>query len=259
MPSAASIKAETRRFFAPFPQAEMALPAELIVEDEATVHHLRTVMRAKAGESIVVVDPQRETAYAAEIRELRKNAVLLTVTARLPEESPRLPHVVLVAALLKEQRWDFLLQKTTELGVRAIQPVMAERSVVKLGPDEFSKKRERWQAVVQAAAEQSEGLFIPQILNPITVTQLCNGTFPGPRFLLQERGEDRTPLREFLGRVKAGEPLMLGIGPEGGWSDGETQQFQQVGFELVSLGERIMRSETAAMAAMAAVVYESGR
>lgn len=246
-----------KRFFVSLPDLIQRFPTEVNLEDTDVLHHLRTVIRARPGERVVIVDDMREQAYEATIRDLERKTLSLTVERLLDSPNPRLPYVTLGVALIKEQRWDWLLQKTTELGVRAIQPLMAERCVVKLKPLEYAKKTARWQAVLKSAAEQSEGLFIPQVLHPVSVTAFCTGNHAaGLRLLLRERGSDRQSLREYLDGMQPGQPVFLAVGPEGGWTSEEVNCFATHGFQPASLGERILRSETAAISAMAAIMVE---
>jgi 16S rRNA (uracil1498-N3)-methyltransferase len=250
-----------KRFFITFDQPPAELPAVLTVEDEFVVHHLRTVMRAKVGESVVLVDGGRRQAYLGKLQGLEKRSVQVLVQALIEKPADPLPAVMLAVALIKEQRWDWLIQKATELGVEVIQPIASERTMVKLGDKDISKKLERWEAVMRSAAEQSEGLFIPRLLSPISVDVLCANPLLGQfwRVLLAERGENRDTLKTTLENLDISQPIMFAIGPEGGWTDQELKQFESAGFTFASLGQRIMRSETAALAAMAAVVYEWGQ
>lgn len=249
-----------KRFFVSLPEPLVEFPAELTVEDEFVVHHLRTVMRAKVGESVVLVDGERRQSYLGTLQALEKRSVSLIVESRLEASAHRLPSVTLAMALIKEQRWDAMLQKATELGVEVIQPIASERTVIRLDGKDIAKKLERWESVMRSAAEQSEGLFIPRIQPPVSVDALCGqgdcASFQ--RILLAERGEHRNDLKTQLAQSKANQSLLFAIGPEGGWTDRELGCFESAGFTFASLGQRIMRSETAAIAAMASVVYEFG-
>lgn len=250
-----------KRFFAQFPQPIESFPADLTVSDTFVVHHLGTVIRAKVGESVVMVDARRQTAYVAKIQSLQKQAVQLQVQGRLPAMPATLPKVTVAAALVKEQRWDWLLQKTTELGAFQFQPILAERSVIKLSDKDFPKKVERWESIVRAAAEQSEGLFIPDVLSPLPVANLVSHPdfASHQKILLAERGDQRMPLKSVLSQLDGDQPILIALGPEGGWTDGELEQFAAAKFAFASLGQRILRSETIAAAAMAAVAYEFDR
>lgn len=249
-----------KRFFITLNQPPAEFPALVTVEDEFVVHHLRIVMRAKVGEPVVLVDGERRQAYLGKLQAIEKRSVEVLVQSLIEKPADPLPAVTLAVALIKEQRWDWLIQKATELGVELIQPIASERTMVKLGDKDISKKVERWEAVMRSAAEQSEGLFIPKILPPVSVSALCaNLEYKQSRqVLLAERGENRDTLKTMLAQSEASQPILFAIGPEGGWTDQELKQFETAGFTFTSLGQRIMRSETAAMAAMASVVYEWG-
>jgi 16S rRNA (uracil1498-N3)-methyltransferase len=256
MRSAASTKSnELKRFFVNLPEYVSSFPSDVTVSDAFTAHHLKSVLRAKPGEAVVIV--HAETAYEAVITDLQKNSVAFCVEAKLPAIEDNLPHVTLVVALIKEQRWDLLLQKATELGVRSLQPLLTERSVIRLDEKDFSKKLERWQSVLRSAAEQSEGLFIPSIETPLSVAAYLQQSPADLRLILQERGDTRKPMRDVL-QEHTKQSIALAIGPEGGWTTGELDLFEHAGFTGVSFGQRILRAETAAMAAMAAVVYAHG-
>ncbi|WP_373532656.1 16S rRNA (uracil(1498)-N(3))-methyltransferase [Vampirovibrio sp.] len=247
-----------KRFFITLSGPLTSFPAEMTVEDDVVAHHLRTVMRAKAGESVVLVDGASRCAYLATLMAVERRSVQVVVQSALEQTLNCLPSVTLAVALIKEQRWDWLIQKATELGVEAIQPIASERTVIKLGEKDISKKLERWEAVIRSAAEQSEGLFVPPVLAPVSVKALCaNAALQQThRILLAERGAQRDTLKTVLSQHQPDRSLLFAIGPEGGWTDLELKCFEQSGFTFASLGQRIMRSETAALAAMAAVVYE---
>lgn len=258
--SADTLPPETRRFIVPLPEAPVSLPTDLTVTDGGAVRHVATVCRAKPGERLILVDALREKLYAATVQAVGRDRVLFRLNTELSPPSDTLPHVTLIAALIKEQRWDVLLQKTAELGVRAIRPVVAERSVVRLTTEDTSRKQARWEGILQNAAEQSEGLFIPALSPPVALPGLLAGLADEDsplKILLMERGPDRTPLKTLLQGVQTKQPVILAIGPEGGWTDDEARAFQAAGFRPASMGGRILRSETAAMAAMAALMVES--
>lgn len=260
-PASTTAKAELKRFFADLPELVTTFPADVAVTEEFVVHHLRIVMRAKPGERVILVDAVRELAYEGVLQAIDKHHISMTLECLLSTNASKLPPVTLAVALIKEQRWDWLLQKATELGVRSFQPLLSERTVIRLSDSDILKKQERWQAVVRSAAEQSEGLFIPKMQTPLGLAQFLKALPPTAlRVLLAERGEERQSLKTVLAgsssELQSGQPLIIAIGPEGGWTEREVEAFLQAGFIAASLGERILRSETAAIAAMSALVYE---
>jgi len=250
-----------KRFFVPIAEPLSNFPAELEVRDEFVVKHLATVIRAKPGESVIITDAQREMAYLAQIQSLQKKAVIFTVMEPLAQSPDPLPPITLAVALIKEQRWDWLLQKATELGVRTIQPLFSERCIIRLSASDIPKKLERWGSVLRSAAEQSEGLFIPPLLPPISLAEfLAQQAEPSQnstqKWVLMERGETRQPLKNCLAQAQSDQSIFLAIGPEGGWTASEQNRFEESGFQSVSIGQRILRSETAAIAAISAIVSE---
>ena len=250
-----------KRFFVPIAEPLNHFPVELEVTDDFVVRHLATVIRAKPGESVIITDDQRETAYLAQIQSLQKKAVTFTVADLLPQQPDPLPSITLAVALIKEQRWDWLLQKATELGVRTIQPLFSDRCIIRLSANDIPKKLERWGNVVRSAAEQSEGLFIPALLPPVSLTEFLAqqsqaNQNPAQKIVLMERGENRQPLKSYLTQSQPNPSIILIVGPEGGWTAAEQKHFEESGFHEASIGQRILRSETAAIAAICAVVSE---
>ncbi len=265
-----TLSVHTKRILIALEQSPEVLPFDTVVSDPVTVHHLVTVCRASVGMPLIVVDITARQVYDAEIITVEKRAIGLRLNTVRPQQTSTMPPVTLAVALIKEQRWDLLLQKCTELGVSEIQPILSDRTIIKLKPDDFARKAERWQAVLRSATEQSEGLFVPQLLPPLSLTEyLKTRHTPGEQkigtdsvashtIVLLERGADRPSLKTALRqRLDAQAPLHVLIGPEGGWSDTEIRQFLSHPLQATSLGDRILRSETAAMAAIAAILYET--
>lgn len=270
MPSTESTS--LRRFFVTLPEPVSAFPAALSVSEDSLVRHIRSVLRLNKGAEVVLVDQDRGQLYRAVIEAVEKSAIAFQLEEILPipaESSAYLPEVILGAALIKEQRWDWLLQKTTELGVRTLVPLMSERTVIQVKDAE--KKRERWQAIVQSAAEQSEGLFVPRVEVPMTVagftqwlSQQAESGGPLHKFVLQERDAQgqRHTLKSKMANMfqtpgtQTQSRLAFSVGPEGGWTAAEIALMSEAGFQPVSLGGRILRSETAAVSLMGALAYE---
>jgi 16S rRNA (uracil1498-N3)-methyltransferase len=172
-------------------------------------------------------------------------------------EPPGEPDVrlVLYQALIKGQRFDWVLEKGTEVGVSSFVPVVSSRSVVR--PAEASASRlERWQRIVTEAAEQSGRSRLPQVSPPVTFADAL-ASAPGLRLLPWE-GEHDITLREALTAEGPPEAVSLFIGPEGGFPTEEVEMARQQGVRTVSLGPRILRAETAGIVAAALVLHELG-
>ncbi len=223
------------------PEQEIALGAE-------PAQYLGRVLRLKRGEGLRVFNG-RDGEFAAEIKTLHKQRVTLDLKQRLytadeaAVESPLALHVV--QGVSRGDRMDLVVQKTTELGVSRITPVLTQHGVVRLDEKRADKRREHWQRVANNAAEQCGRIQPPLVDLPLKLNEWFGN----------QQGADATRLildpgsgTRFPQTVDA--PLCLLIGPEGGFSDRELDDAQVAGFAGVSLGPRILRTETAAVAAV---------
>ena len=255
--------AQIYRLFLPSDFSESAFlnqDASWVIDDKATLHHVVTVQRLKVNQQVVAVHPQLERARVCSVISLSKKTLELKPLDLLPVAKTQLPEITLAMALIKEARWDWVLQKATELGVRTIQPLITEFTVV--SPNNIEHKLDRWQAICQTAALQSEGLFIPTVLPPIRLTEFLNqpNAENTVHLVALERQTEIIPsLKQVLNSVpKATTAFTVAIGAEGGWSDPEKALWQSVSsqWQAVSLGSRILRAETAALQTIGAIVYE---
>ncbi len=163
------------------------------------------------------------------------------------------PNVTLLLAVFKFDRMEWAIEKCTELGVSRIVPVIARRTDAHLAWA-ATKRADRWRRLALQAAEQSRRAVPPEIAAPIKLMDAENGTTVGLRIVLSE-SEERAPLRDVLASHLESE-ITLAIGPEGGWTEDELQLFQKAGWISASLGNAILRAETAAIAAVAIVFSE---
>ena len=215
--------------------------------------HVARVLRLVAGDALVLFDGAGQEA-AATIAEIRGSSVHVNVTvpAVVDRESPL--SLTLVQGVSRGERMDLVMQKATELGVARLVPVMTERSVVKLDAAQAAKRLQHWQGVVAAACEQSGRAWLPEVLPPQPLLKwLAQPAKEGEqRFLLHPgsstRARDLPALRS----------ATLLIGPEGGLAPQEREAALQSGFQDLSLGPRILRTETAALAALAALQAVAG-
>jgi 16S rRNA (uracil1498-N3)-methyltransferase len=227
--------------------ATIILQDTLEITEQAA--YLSQVLRLKPGDPLDVVASGQ--CYRATWVAGNAKRGVVTVQQCHPLPLDTLPNMVVAVSLLPDERWRWLLQKTTELGVSTIIPVLSQFSKIKC--TDPVAKQQRWQAVVEAAACQSEGLFIPTVTLPQTVEQLVQSTSYNHNILLYERHASRKPLVSLVQSIQPSESVLLAVGPEGGWSNAEKQLFLSYGFALASLGQRILRSETAAIAALSVV------
>jgi len=209
--------------------------------------HLLIVLRLKPGAAFVIFDSSGQE-YDARLErpEGRDEAWATLSGVRTPAvESPL--HVTLVQGVSRGERMDYTVQKAVELGVAEINPVLMERSVVKLDADNIKRKQEHWQSVAVSAAEQSGRVRVPPVQPPRSFGAFLDGHRSGGLKLLLD------PLAQHalkdLSPPKDNQVLLL-VGPEGGLSEVERKAAQSAGFQGIKLGPRILRTETAALVAL---------
>ena len=211
------------------------------------LQHLRASLRLQPGELLTVTD-ERGRRYRAEIAEVSIGTLIgriLDTTSAPPKTSPS---IVLAQSLLKGEKMDWVIQKATELGVARIAPVLASHSVVRPRADRIEHQLARWQRIALAAAQQSERWSVPVIDEPATVPHLLSTSKTAAvKILLAERSDGASLSN--LPLHNDGDVWLL-IGPEGGWEEAEFRHMREQGFVGVTLGPRILRAETAAIAAL---------
>jgi 16S rRNA (uracil1498-N3)-methyltransferase len=211
--------------------------------------HLTRVLRAKVGQLFEISD--HSAAYLAEIVETHPDCAVFRVVEPLAMPPEPLLRVTLYAALIKFDRFEWIVEKATELGVERIVPVEAERSGK--GLLEASRKRTgRWDRIARESGQQARRVRAPEIA-PAVRFERCLGEEADYRYFLEEGGAP--PLLRVLpaSRASASRTALL-TGPEGGWTDAERQLAAAAGWQPVSLGPQVLRAETAAMAAIAVLV-----
>ena len=224
-------------------------PGAILQLPSAAAHHLSRVLRAATGDDVVVFNDGVE--FTASIARIDKEGVIVKLVAggAVARESP-LP-CLLAQAISSGERMDITLQKAVELGIQGVQPLFSERSVVRLDAGRTVKRVEHWRQIMVSACEQCGRNVIPGVASPRTVMDWL-GALPPPRddalrILLSPHAGAR--LTE-LARPAA---VTLLAGPEGGYTEVESDFARQRGFVAVRLGPRVLRTETAALAALAAI------
>ena len=207
--------------------------------------HLTRVLRVEPGRQFEISD--NSAAWLAEVAEARGERVVFRTLAPLTEPEPPV-RVTLVAALFKFDRFEWMVEKATELGVERIQPVEAART--EKGLFEASAKRiDRWRRIAREASQQSRRSRLPEIAAALPLARVFE-TAAGARYFLDEAGAP--PLVSVLDRPHAAPAeISLAIGPEGGWTEAERQLASRTGWRPAGLGAGILRAETAAIAALA--------
>ncbi len=241
------------RFFCPDPES-----GELTASE---AHHAATVLRMKPGDHCVAFNGEG-TEVKVELTSVAPERISYRILSR--HITPPLPCTLhLVQAVTKGKAMDLILQKTTELGVGSIRPVLSDRSVSRPEGEKAGSKAEKWRQCVLEACKQCGRNRIPEVHEAMSVESLIDSvrSFRGPR-LIASLQPDTLPLRELLMKERkegvsgeGGEVLYV-VGPEGDFTPSEIGQFRSAGFQPVSLGPNILRAETAAIYLTGILAYE---
>ena len=230
------------RFYLPTalaPHTTLNLPDNII-------RHIH-VLRLNAGDSITLFNGTGND-FAATLQTIGKRHAECHIHAQRQPENESPLKITLIQAISSGERMDFTLQKSVELGVRAIQPIISERCVVRLSGERADKRVQRWQDIVIAACEQSGRSIVPTVLPIVSFSDYLRQMPPELHLMMSLRRA--TTLRDI---APAPQTLRLMIGPEGGWTPAEEQAALAAGVQTITLGKRVLRTETASLAALAAM------
>lgn len=215
----------------------------------ADFNHIRNVVRMHVGDTLLV--SENGTSHLCEIRSLEGETCVVEIIEENFQNTDLPVEIHLFQALPKGDKMEFIIQKTVELGVDKIHPVEMKRCVVKLDDKKKKSKVARWQSISESAAKQSKRCKIPAVGNVLSFKEAMKKAEEMDLFLVpyeSERGMLST--KEALSEIKAGMKIGIIIGPEGGFEDSEVESATDKGGKVVSLGSRILRTETAAMTAV---------
>jgi 16S rRNA (uracil1498-N3)-methyltransferase len=211
-------------------------------------HHLTRVLRVEAGQKYEISD--NRNVYLAEVEIARKSLVSFSVLEKL--SSPEtLVRIALIPALIKFDRFEWMVEKATELGVESVLPFEAERTEKGLGRA-AEKRLERWRRIAREASEQSRRSRLPEIAAPVAFEDAIR-TQADLKLALEEQAGALPVLSAVLERSQASASVAVLVGPEGGWTERERSAIREAGWAPASLGSTILRAETAAIAALAVV------
>lgn len=206
------------------------------------------VLRYQSGQEVLCVDMHQQRAQCR--LEIIDNDVYATAYAFTKQNCEMEIKITLIQALIRKERWEFLLQKATELGVYRIVPLILRRNVVKWDKDESKHKRARYQKIMQEASEQSKRLIVPELTDVITLKDI--ETYLSDTNLVCYENEQAKFIKDALIPRAS---LTIVCGPEGGFDPSEIEQLLAMGFKSVHLGARILRAETASLYVLSAVDF----
>ncbi|MBO6015945.1 MAG: 16S rRNA (uracil(1498)-N(3))-methyltransferase [Lachnospiraceae bacterium] len=221
------------------------------------VNHIKNVLRMKPGEEVAVKTGTDEREYRCAIRALGEEQIELELRF-VKEDGLELPcRVFLFQGLPKSDKMEYIIQKAVELGVYEIIPVRTRRAVVKLDEKKAQQKVNRWQGIAEAAAKQSKRGIIPQICDVMSFEQaLSYAQDMQVKMIPYELAKGMGETRALIAGIKPGESVAVFIGPEGGFDEAEIEAACACGIKPVSLGRRILRTETAGMTVLAFLLYQ---
>lgn len=226
------------------------------------VNHIKNVLRKKIDDEIIICDALKSKDYLCKISEFDEDKIICRIEEELETEVESNINVTIFQGLPKSDKMELIIQKSVELGVVEITPVEMKRCVVKLNEKEKSKKIERWQKISEVAAKQCGRSIIPQINNIISVQDICNLCDKYDIVLVAYENERKTTIKEELKRIKEKYnendiiKIAIIIGPEGGIDEEEITLLQEKGARTISLGKRILRTETASLNILSVITYE---
>ena len=231
------------------------VPQALIVGNQVSlsaeeIRHLRDVLRLSAGSQVHIFDGEGRE-FLADIGSITKKGAELNIIESLPPTAPESPlNLTMAAALTKGDKFDLVIQKAVELGVTRFQPLITARCDVKL--KDPGRRQERWQKIVIEASKQCGRATLMGLAEPVALTDLLENEIKSRILFFSESGGEAMQMGGTL------DSLTAVVGPEGGWEPGEIVAAKEAGAEIITLGGRIMRAETAAIAVAAILQHRFG-
>lgn len=233
------------------------MKGDLLYVTGKDVNHIKNVMRLKQGDEISVRTGQDDREYRYGIEEFTDSEVVCRLRF-VKEADVELPvKVYIFQGLPKADKMELIIQKAVELGAAEIIPVQMRRCVVKLDGAKKGKKTQRWQAIAESAAKQSRRAVVPLVREPMTMEEAVRFAEQNTdvRLLPYELQEADGSTRDVMDKIREGSAVSIFIGPEGGFDPAEVELARKAGVVPISLGKRILRTETAALVALSFLIY----
>lgn len=224
------------------------------------VNHIKNVLREKIGSQIIVCNTNTEQDYICEIVNIKEEKIDCVIIQRLKTDVESNVKVSIFQALPKVDKMELVIQKSVELGAYEIIPVAMQRCIVKLNEKDRIKKKQRWQKISEVAAKQSGRAIVPQIKDVISIKDICDLSNQYDILLLAYENEKENTIKDELKKVKQlnKDKIKIGviIGPEGGIDTKEVEKLREAGIKTVTLGKRILRTETVSLNVLSVIMYE---
>jgi 16S rRNA (uracil1498-N3)-methyltransferase len=243
------------RFFV----SEANIQGSQVVLDQQQAHQIRNVLRLRPGDRVIVLDDQGRQ-YDVVLTVTERNKATGRIVQKQPADTEPQVQITLYQSLLARDKFEWVLQKCTEIGVAKFVPVLTQRSLIRHQSRTSADRLNRWCRIITEAAEQCGRGLIPKLEPPVEFETAMSRLDAFDRCLVPTTQKQGTTVREALrhGSSALPETIALFVGPEGGFSEQELQLAQDKGARAVSLGQRILRTETAAIVAASLILYELG-
>lgn len=239
---------------------EPAMGANSITITGGDVNHIKNVLRMSVGDKICVINGQNNKEYYCEITALGNDAVDTRICEIRESDQELGNEIVLFQGLPKSDKMELIIQKAVELGVHTIVPVSTDRTVVKLDAKKEANKRKRWMSISESAAKQSGRLCIPKVTQVVSFKEALEmAEKMDVRLIPYELAESMEKTRAIMSSIQPGQSVAVFIGPEGGFESSEIEKAMEIGVQPVTLGKRILRTETAGLVTLAMLVYNLER
>ncbi len=243
-----------QRFFVKPEQIDMTAHEIHIVGSD--VNHIANVLRMKAGEDVWISDGEK-LEYHCVIEAFLEEEVLLKVLYVQEPEYELPSRIYLFQGLPKSDKMDLIVQKAVELGVHGVIPVVQKRCVVKLDGKKAERKTARWQQISESAAKQSKRMLVPEVMPVMTWKEALKAASMLDVLLIPyELARGMKETREILKGITPGQSIGVFIGPEGGFEEQEVREAMEIGAKPITLGHRILRTETAGLAALSVLMFQ---
>ena len=239
---------------------EPAMGENSITITGGDVNHIKNVLRMAVGDKICVINGQNNKEYYCEITAVGNDAVDTRICEIRESDQELGNEVVLFQGLPKSDKMELIIQKAVELGVHTIVPVSTDRTVVKLDAKKEANKRKRWMSISESAAKQSGRLRIPEVTPVVSYREALEmAKKMDVRLIPYELAEGMEKTRELMSSIQPGQSVAVFIGPEGGFESSEIEKAMEIGAWPITLGKRILRTETAGLVTLAMLVYNLER
>ena len=214
-------------------------------------HYIKNVLRLKEREQIICIKNKKE--FLCNIDKIEKNSIILLIEEECCAHTENEFDITLFQGIPKSDKLEFIIEKATEAGATEIIPLKLQRCIAKIETKDLEKKLDRYNKISKSAAQQSGRLIVPKVLTPVSVSEIDPAAFDLK--LVAYEDEQKTSLKQILEQNPTAKRIAVIIGPEGGIAQSEIEALIQKGFTPVSLGNRILRCETAGLYAIANINY----